>query len=480
MELINIEKGLKQLIVIKRNGRKVEFEGDKIAIAIKKAFDSVANDNYTEKDANKVYIAVLKELYDKYIIGNDSEETQRKIKIETIQDIIVNKLKSLKYLEVYESFIQYRENRKKIRDAFEERKQYKFLGILDKLKIEDNIAIKEKKGGTTPKSKIEKLGNDILKQYAMTQTIKKKYLESHEIGEIYIHDIECIPTGITGFTELELSEKLDEDFVRDRNIKEKEMDIYTYTNIISNIMLLTSREQYYGEGIPAFDFLLAKAVLKTFKQNFRKLLLEYLEFTEFLQFLPMNGILREIEKIESIGFDLNIFKGYLRESNKVFKIFEKVYVISLEKTKKDTYNAIMLFINNINVLSEERERKLIFSLNLGTDTSKEGRLVTKTLFKVLNNIEINKKDSILEVIFKLSRKINFMENTINHDLFLESLELNLKNIKYSMLDSTFNKEKYIENNYLTEVAYLNGIRIIDNNLDDKRAIVGGRGLLRNS
>ena len=38
----------------------------------------------------------------------------------------------------------------------------------------------------------------------MTQTIKKKYLESHEIGEIYIHDIECIPTGITGFTELEL------------------------------------------------------------------------------------------------------------------------------------------------------------------------------------------------------------------------------------------------------------------------------------
>ena len=108
----------------------------------------------------------------------------------------------------------------------------------------------------------------------MTQTIKKKYLESHEIGEIYIHDIECIPTGITGFTELELSEKLEEDFAKDRNIREEEMDIYSYTNIISNIILLTSREQYYGEGIPAFDFLLAKAVLKTFKQNFKKILLE--------------------------------------------------------------------------------------------------------------------------------------------------------------------------------------------------------------
>ena len=167
----------------------------------------------------------------------------------------------------------------------------------------------------------------------MTQTIKKKYLESHEIGEIYIHDIECIPTGITGFTELELSEKLEEDFAKDRNIREEEMDIYSYTNIISNIILLTSREQYYGEGIPAFDFLLAKAVLKTFKQNFRKILLEYLEFTEFLQFLPMNGILREIEKIESIEFDLNIFKGYLRESDKVFGIFKKVYELSIKKTE---------------------------------------------------------------------------------------------------------------------------------------------------
>ena len=140
----------------------------------------------------------------------------------------------------------------------------------------------------------------------------------------------------------------------------------------------------------------------------------------------------------------------------------------------------MLFVNNINVLSEERERKLIFSLNLGTDTSKEGRLVTKTLFKVLNTIDINKKNSIIERVFKLSKKINFTEKSMNYDLFLESLNLNLEIIKYSMLDSTFNKEKYTENNYLTEVAYLNGIRIIDNNLDDKRTIVGGRGLLRNS
>ena len=218
---------------------------------------------------------------------------------------------------------------------------------------------------------MKNFGNDILKQYAMTQKIKKKYLESHEIGEIYIHNIECIPTGITGFTQLDLLEKIEEDFANNELIKNQGENIYTYTNIITNIMLLTAREQYYGEGIPAFDFLLAKGVLKTFKQNFKKILIEYLEFTEFLQFLPMNGILREIERIESIRFDIQIFRQYLRESDKVFEIFEKAYTMAIIKTEKDTYKAIEMFVHNFNMLSEDREQEMIFSLNLGTDTSDE-------------------------------------------------------------------------------------------------------------
>lgn len=218
---------------------------------------------------------------------------------------------------------------------------------------------------------MKNFGNDILKQYAMTQKIKKKYLESHEIGEIYIHNIECIPTGITGFTQLDLLEKIEEDFTENELIKNQGENIYTYTNIITNIMLLTAREQYYGEGIPVFDFLLAKGVLKTFKQNFKKILIEYLEFTEFLQFLPMNGILREIERIESIRFDIQIFRQYLRESDKVFEIFEKAYTMAIIKTEKDTYKAIEMFVHNLNMLSEDREQEMIFSLNLGTDTSDE-------------------------------------------------------------------------------------------------------------
>ena len=105
-----------------------------------------------------------------------------------------------------------------------------------------------------------------------------------------------------------------------------------------------------------------------------------------------------------------------------------------------------------------------------------GRMVTKMLFKVINNKKSSKQNT-LEIVFKLSKKINFTEKTKNYDLFLDSMCLNLKKIKYSMLDSSCNKEKYVEGNYLTEASYLNGIRIIDNNIDDKRKVVGGRGLL---
>ena len=105
-----------------------------------------------------------------------------------------------------------------------------------------------------------------------------------------------------------------------------------------------------------------------------------------------------------------------------------------------------------------------------------GRMVTKMLFKVINNKKSNNENT-LEIVFKLSKKTNFTEKTKNYDLFLDSMCLNLKKIKYSMLDSSFNKEKYVEGNYLTEASYLNGIRIIDNNIDDKRRVVGGRGLL---
>ena len=128
---------LDELTVIKRNGKKVPFDGAKIALAIKKGFDSVEDDyedeeeknrKYSSSDIQKVYQAVLKK------IQKDSKEKNNKFKIEEIQDYIEGELSSKGYDDVYQSFSSYRERRNQSRESFfGDNKTHKFLKSLENL-----------------------------------------------------------------------------------------------------------------------------------------------------------------------------------------------------------------------------------------------------------------------------------------------------------------------------------------------------------
>ena len=102
--------------VIKRDGKKVDFDGSKIAIAIKKGFDSVIQENenskYTEQDVNKIYNLVIEEI---------EKLNTNKIKIEDIQDLIEKLLKQESYFDVFYSFAEYRERRAQSRRLFFEK-----------------------------------------------------------------------------------------------------------------------------------------------------------------------------------------------------------------------------------------------------------------------------------------------------------------------------------------------------------------------
>ena len=120
---------LENLTVVKRNGKKVDFDETKIALSIKKGFDSVEVDNddedaerkYTTKDVQKVYQAVLKR------IEKLAKETD-KFKIEEIKDLIEEELSNKGYEDVYKSFSEYRERRNQSRQLFfEDKKTHKFL-----------------------------------------------------------------------------------------------------------------------------------------------------------------------------------------------------------------------------------------------------------------------------------------------------------------------------------------------------------------
>ena len=134
----NEEENFEKLLVVKRNGKKVEFNKTKIAMAIKKGFDDVIESTtneetgiakYSEKDMQKVFHDVLGRISKDY-------QDKEKIKIEEIQDLIEKSLKENKYEDVYESFAEYRERRAQSREAFtEDKRTHKFLKTLEGLAL---------------------------------------------------------------------------------------------------------------------------------------------------------------------------------------------------------------------------------------------------------------------------------------------------------------------------------------------------------
>ena len=456
---------LNKILVIKRNTRRVVFDGRKIAIAIKKGFDNTDNSKYTDKDVNNVYLKVIEKIEKRY---NENPEEGKKIKIEEIQDYVEEVLDSKGYKDVYIEYKGYRENKRKIRQAFEERKKYKFLSIIE------NMDLIDESEDLMPKQKIYKFGEELSEGFALTHKVKRKFTEQIESGEIYIHDIAYISTGMTGFTQIDLS-KIFEEGIELNNIKiNPPSDIFEALNLTSYIFRLLAKEQYYGESIPSFDYFLSPIVLKTFKKIFFNTLENNFALTEFKAFLPMNGIQREIAKIQSIDFDIDIFDQYLRESDVVKNILKKSYEIALNEVNKQLKKSITEFLLNLNILEVEENFKLKYSINTGTDISFEGRMINKALISVLGEIEATN----VELVVKIKENINLKSNTPNYDIVVDAIKLKDKNIKYSFLDSKFNK-KVDTGDYKTEVAYMNGFRTIENNLDDKRTIVVGRGNLAN-
>ncbi len=456
---------LNKILVIKRNTRRVVFDGRKIAIAIKKGFDNTDNSKYTDKDVNNVYLKVIEKIEKRY---NENPEEGKKIKIEEIQDYVEEVLDSKGYKDVYIEYKGYRENKRKIRQAFEERKKYKFLSIIE------NMDLIDESEDLMPKQKIYKFGEELSEGFALTHKVKRKFTEQIESGEIYIHDIAYISTGMTGFTQIDLS-KIFEEGIEFNNIKiNPPSDIFEALNLTSYIFRLLAKEQYYGESIPSFDYFLSPIVLKTFKKIFFNTLENNFALTEFKAFLPMNGIQREIAKIQSIDFDIDIFDQYLRESDVVKNILKKSYEIALNEVNKQLKKSITEFLLNLNILEVEENFKLKYSINTGTDISFEGRMINKALISVLGEIEATN----VELVVKIKENINLKSNTPNYDIVVDAIRLKDKNIKYSFLDSKFNK-KVDTGDYKTEVAYMNGFRTIENNLDDKRTIVVGRGNLAN-
>ena len=465
---MDLREELSDIVVIKRDGKRVKFDSTKIAVAIKKGFDAVDSE-YTLSDINKVFHDVIDVIKD----GNFD-----KIKIEQIQDIIEEIMNQNGYMDIAKAYAEYREKRAQSRELFfDEKKKHKFLKALENIGLDSKNGTADEYDFDSINNRLIEYGEIVSEKFATAYIMKKKFSELHENGDIYIKNIKYYPFGTTENCQINLEKLFQNGFSTKRCSMRAPQSIVSYSMLALVAITNNQMDQFGEQSIPAFDYYMAPGVLKTFKKEFKQTIYDILDYTDFDKFIALNGIEREIEKITSIDFDISIFYKFTRESEQLKRMFRIVYEKAMKKTNKQVYQSMEGFVHDLNSICSE----CLTTINIGTDTSAEGRIISYNLLRTISEgLGENRRAISPKLVFKVKKGINLEKNDINYDLFSQACEVVkvADNISFSFLDSDINTENYKIGDFNTEVAYFeNGTRIIDNFVDEDRRISSGRGVI---
>ena len=483
--MIDTEEKL-QLVVIKRNGKKVDFDGTKIALAIKKGFDSVNEQDeetgkykYTAADITKVYNDVIKTIEKNYT---------EKIKIEEIQDLIEESLNKKGYEEVHDSFSQYRERRAQSREMFvDDKRMHKFLKTIEGLGLKtanEDDAKRENANidGNTAMGTMLQYGSTISKEFAKSYLMKKRFADAHDNGEIHIHDMDFLAMGTTTCMQIELDRLFKKGFSTGHGHLRPPKDISSFGALAAIAIQANQNDQHGGQSIPAFDYYMAPGVLMTFKKEFKQQLNDFLDLEGLLSHISMDRIAREIDKLESINFSIEIFEPIYKDSDQIKRLFEKAYDKALARTNRKTYQTMEAFVHNLNTMHSRAGAQVPFSsINFGTDISPEGRMVSMNFLRATDEGLGHGETPIFPVsIFKVKEGVNYNPEDPNYDIFKEACRVSAKRLfpNFSFLDAPFNLEYYKPGDYRTEVGYMGcRTRVMADVTDLNNQTTGGRGNL---
>lgn len=377
------EQVFEELIVVKRSGQRVSFNGSKIAIAIKKAFDDVLK-NYNLKEANKVYEDTIDYIVDNY-------KSRKTINVEDIQDIIEDILKKDKYEDVYNSFKEYRLRRAESRKAFSLKQQHKFVKAIEKLEINDSEIKK-------PSDSLLLYGKTISREYTKSYIIDNKYTRAHEEGKIFINNFDYFNLG----------------YLNDTNIKLDKIPLNkNYFYNLTNMLITLENEIKGNVGIIDFDIILNKYILLEYKNIYKKTLYKYLNIMGFLPLINMKKIEDIIDKQENIDFKIEIFSEILL-NDQITNIFKTVTNDSISDITYLLNNNIKYFLLELNKSNNK------YSISV----SKNNNLIKDIIINTINKLDY--LDNV-NLVYKLNNK-NEIDELFN--LLNKNISLNLSNIDY--------------------------------------------------
>lgn len=472
---------MENIRILKRDHQQDTFKGEKIAVAIKKGFDSVENSQYTGDDVNHVYMAVLESL------KNDSKNHALEINganfisIEFIQDLIERELLRQNYMDVYESFSSYRKRRNESRSIFIS-KQHKFLKAIEKLNQKEAIDEDSKRenanvDGNSPMGMMLQFGSTVSKEYAKAYLMDETFYHAHDSGRIHIHDMDFLPMGTTTCQQINLEKLFENGFSTGHGHLRKPKHIMSYAALAAIAIQSNQNDQHGGQSIPAFDYYMAPGVLHTFKRQFQQTLFDFLELLDKVD----TNLIDKIYEFDSMKLSRKDFMK-LTDKDDILDIMEKAYDKALVLTNRQTFQSMEAFIHNLNTMHSRAGAQVPFSsINFGTDTSAEGRMVTKNYLLALEDGLGKGETPIFPIsIFKVKEGINYFEDDPNYDLFKLAIKTSAKRLfpNFSFLDADFNLQYYKEGRYETECTYMGcRTRVMADVTDPKDEVVTGRGNL---
>lgn len=432
------------LTVVKRDGRIVGFNREKIAAAIRKAMLTTENG----EDEVLVY-----KIVDRIEIRGKEQSS-----VEEIQDMVEFELMKSPRKEVAKSYIAYRDKRSIARKA---KTREMFLEIVD-AKSNDVTRENANMNADTPAGMMMKFSSETTKPFVDDYLLSEKTLWAVRNNYLHIHDKDYYPTKSLTCIQHPLDKILENGFMAGHGESRPTKRIETASIMACISMETVQNEMHGGQAIPAFDFYLAPYVRKSYIEE-----------------------VKNIEKLTGIDlkhlYDTPI-EDYLVKDLLFMQGDERMKQHAINRTVNRVHQSMEAFIHNMNTIHSRGGNQVVFSsINYGTDTSPEGRCIIRELLISTNEGVGNGSTAIFPIqIWKKKRGVSYLPEDKNHDLYLLACKVAARRFfpNFVNLDATYNQhEKWNENDpkrYLYEVATMGcRTRVFENRFGEKTSIARG-------
>ena len=381
--------------VTKRDGREKRFNPNNIYSAIKRAFIGV--DGEVNDDA---------EIIINRIVNQISELNKDKISVEEIQNIIENKLMQSSRKDVAKAYILYRNERTKVRE-----KNSKLIkSVSEKLMATNvqnqNANVDEKSFG----GRMGEANDTVMKQYALDYCMSEMAKNNHLNNEIYIHDLNSYAVGMHNCLSIPFDKLLANGFNTRQTDVRPAQSINTAFQLVAVIFQLQSLQQFGGVSATHLDWTMVPYVRKSFYKH-------YIDGLKYIDSKAKGSEIKlSLSKNEAANISIDDKKIYNHSMS---------YEYAMDMTIKEVYQAVEGLYHNLNTLQSRSGNQLPFtSINYGTCTLPEGRMVTKALLEVsIKGIGRLHKTSIFPCgIFQCMNGVNRKQEDPNYDLFQLALK----------------------------------------------------------